>query len=70
MLPLPGDVPILLVGKPSYPNKADLEGLPEAVVRLDAERGKTKHHRKTYGRGGPDTDDLPLIERMETERNI
>jgi modification methylase len=54
-----GDVPILLVGKPSYPNKAELKALPEAVVRLDAERGKAKHHRKTYGRGGPDTDDLP-----------
>jgi modification methylase len=62
-----GDVPMLRVGKLEYATKEELEALPEAVVRLDAETGARKHRRKSYGR---DAEDSALIEQMETERNV
>jgi modification methylase len=65
-----GDWPMLFIGRPKYPGKDELAAPPAAAVRLDAVRGKAKHHRKSYGRGARDAEDSALIERMETERNV
>jgi hypothetical protein len=50
-----GDVPLLLVGQPHYPGKAELSVIATERVGNAGKAAAAKHHRKTYGRTATST---------------
>jgi DNA modification methylase len=52
--------PLLLVGRPKYPGKEELQELAAAEAATNGKQAETKHKRKTYGRKVPIKDDGQL----------
>src|SRR5262249_10585648 len=47
---MPGDELLLLVGRPKYPGKEELQELAAAEAGTNGKVAEAKHKRKTYGR--------------------
>ena len=58
-----GDGPLLLVGRPKYPGREELEQLAAAEAGTNGRAAEAKHKRKTYGRkvGVKKTEQLTLV---------
>jgi DNA modification methylase len=58
-----GDGPLLLVGRPKYPGREDLEQLAAAEAGSNGRAAEVKHKRKTYGRrvGVKKSEQLTLV---------
>jgi modification methylase len=55
-----GNGPLLLVGRPKYPGRVELEELAAAVAGSTGRAAEAKHKRKTYGRKLSAKKDTPL----------
>jgi modification methylase len=60
---VPGDLPMLFVGRPKYPTKEELEHIAEVAAGSAGRKAEAKHKRKTYGRklGGKEDEQLTLL---------
>jgi len=60
---VPGDLPMLFVGRPKYPTKEELEHIDEVEVGSAGRKAEAKHKRKTFGRklGVKEDEQLTLV---------